>query len=574
MEKGRIDKEKMMNLEEITDFSEILPEEVTGSVIAPTEDMFDNLMNRVSAENEMVHNIVNAKDSAAEVFGEVELNEIDNSEINPRGKDLELGVNFMDYQGDEMKTNEKKEEVKVESNEDIGLDLLIDSEDTVKENVKVTPVIESNVIEDDSMKPEKDTMIKFEENKAIESEKVEELDEIDRDLENLANEEPVKPEVKEEVKDEEPEVLSKEEIDEDLLAELDDEKNIEKAMKELDEEDDKILKKIREEVSTKIKAINNPIDISTYTFSKKVKKTPNIMLKKAISSNHFTWLQSESQKPVVVTELTGTELINININNKPESMSEYAFTLQFLNTIYKHIQSPKAGSMNEWAKATPSTDLDDFFFAIYGAVYGKANHMFYSCDNTDCNNAWMTESISMRKLFKTENEEKVKSILNSTVTKAQSESIKVVSVQVSDDWVFTIKIPSIYNVYIESGMLTQDDHEKFGNVLPTLFCIDSIYYINKEEKSLEELEFKHYDTPEKTTRYRYRLLYKALGTLSPDQESILDAAIFKLNESREKLITYVIPEVTCEKCGQVIPEREITAQELLFTRHQFGAMRN
>lgn len=338
------------------------------------------------------------------------------------------------------------------------------------------------------------------------------------------------------------------------------------------------LENIKKAVTATINPIKNPISLETFKINSKVKKTPSSILKKTLIKNHATWINSGTMKSIVMTEFTGPELIKINRQFMPE-YGRATWLGNMLKIIYDHVQSPKPMSVNEWAKTTLLTDLDDIFFTVFAATYGTSCLSYYDCPK--CKHSWMAEGLTLKDYYNVLNEEKFKAAVNRRLSKDEVENIEVTLVQVTDDLVFGIKPITLWNAFHELPIV-----ETISDEIEMLFQIDDIYAINRETNSLEGVDFKTYPDPDKTIRARYKYIGKFVDSLSPDQVGVLGAAINEMNSKYEQLVQYKIPATICPECGTHIDEETIiktteqlaeplpmSAEVLLFIRHQLGITR-
>jgi hypothetical protein len=68
---------------------------------------------------------------------------------------------------------------------------------------------------------------------------------------------------------------------------------------------------------------------------------------------------------------------------------------------------------------------------------------------------------------------------------------------------------------------------------------------------------------------------KVLNTLNIDQFGPVKAYVADLITRRDKTgFSYILPEMSCPHCGTKIDELSTSAEELLFTRYQLGALVN
>jgi hypothetical protein len=81
------------------------------------------------------------------------------------------------------------------------------------------------------------------------------------------------------------------------------------------------------------------------------------------------------------------------------------------------------------------------------------------------------------------------------------------------------------------------------------------------------------DNNVKSTKSRIQQFAKVLSTLSIDEFGTIRPFVNAI-ATRSNGISYIIPECTCPKCGKVVEEVATTAEEMLFTRYQLGALVN
>lgn len=549
MEKKKVNMGELKELNE-SQLKEILPDKelpaegTEGSEILPHEADFDRLFERIDAENTELHKAYLQNQYEQSVAEGLEDDDTGLDELvdgYDEDVNIEKRIRIKNSPTDNKDIEEKKDEEEV--SEKVEDEILIDT--------NTLPKVKFN-------KPE----VKRVESDKIVIEKTLD-DEFDADLSDLEDDDT------EVVKIDKEDKLNDMDVD---LSDLEDDNHV-----TVDSEVDEAYERLKREATEKISPIDNVVDLSKFKISTKVKKTPSLMLRNAVKSNFYTWVCSISKKPITMSEMTGTEIMNLN---RDSGDNTYAYVLNMLNTIFDHIISPKPDTMLEWAKTMPTNDLNDIFFAIYGAVYGKSNRVYTSCDKdgvngTGCGNAWVTHSLDMSELYETKHQDEIDKILNTEVTKYEASMIDVTLLQVTDDWAFALKQPSIYNSYIEPHHLGTEIN-KYDNILHILMCIDSIYYINGNTNELEEIEFKSFNNPEKRTKAKYRQLKKFLDALTSDQTANLTKAINEIIEesNNQALATYQLPGGVCPKCGNKIEPTTMSADELLFIRLQLGNMRN
>lgn len=523
------------------------PEEEPKSIMMPDDSAYQALFDRIDAENAAVHE--QYTDSIMEEMLEKELEDDDSEAV----ADLAAGANKDD--------DDIYEDLNIEASYtsvDTGIDAIMDD----KPMKEVGP----------EMEPEVKRVVK------VEEPTVEPVVKKAEDTVTVTEEVVIKP-VQEPVPEpritSSPEPITSDIVDDDLDIDEDAAKaEVEKAVKA----DEERLQNIRKAVSATINPIKNPISLETFKINSKVKKTPSSILKKTLIKNHATWINSGTAKSIVMTEFTGPELIKINRHLMPEYGKSTALG-NMLKIMYDHVQSPKASSVNEWAKTTLLTDLDDIFFTIFAATYGTSCLSYYDCPK--CKHSWMAEGLTLKDYYNILNEEKFKAAVNRRLAKDEVDVIEETLVQVTDDLVFGIKPITLWNAFHELPIV-----ETISDELELLFQIEDIYAINRETNSLEGVDFKTYPDPDKTIRAKYKYINKFVDSLSPDQIGVLGAAINEMNSNFEQLVQYKIPGTICPECGTHIDEETIvkstedsqnpipmSAETLLFIRHQLGITR-
>lgn len=516
-------------------------EEEPEQLLQPTDDMYDRLIKRIDAENAAVH------EEYLESALEEELMNNENSDDSETERRIHDSVEIED-------------DIDIKpisyNSIDMGLDILMDKTDDENSMTDVGP----------DMEPEVKRVVKVEE---------ETIPELQPMLDPIPQPEPISESIPEPVEEEipptpaVPSALEEDDIDLDL-----EDENKDGISDDERKEAEERLKRLQEEVSKKIKPVKNPIPLNTFKINHKVKRTPSSIFKKALIKNHATWITSGSKKSITITEFTGPEILKINRSLAPE-VGRLTWYGNMLNTIYSHIQSSKPKSVNEWAKTTLVSDLDDIYFAIYAATYGTSNINYYDCDK--CKHAWMSDSMALNKFYKVKDEDKFKNALSNNISSSTANEIEVTLVQVTDDLVFAIRPMTLWNVFHELPIIGDTSYEN----IDILIQIETIYAINMEDSSLEEIDFKSYPDPDKTIKARYKYMDKFVNSLKPDQVALLVAAITEMNAKYETLVDYIIPETICPECGSHIDSQETTVDNspisgelLLFMRHQLGAMRS
>jgi hypothetical protein len=236
--------------------------------------------------------------------------------------------------------------------------------------------------------------------------------------------------------------------------------------------------------------------------------------------------------------------------------------------IYKHIVSEKP-SFDKWLETTRFTDLDHIYFCLYKATFSGSNFLHYECPH--CKDVFIKD-VDFNDLIVYPNDEvkeKMQTIMQSgNSTPAEYE---VTLNQISDEYVFALRNPSVYNLVIEMSGLSDEFLTKYSDLMDIIVYIDNVYRININNHTLDPIDLRpDKDSQAKTTARRIQIISKIIRTLPSENYYELRKHISEVYPNLTS-VTYQIPECTCEKCSTKIPATAIEAQTLLFMRHQLGA---
>lgn len=333
------------------------------------------------------------------------------------------------------------------------------------------------------------------------------------------------------------------------------------------EEEKKMLENMQGQIDTIIKPFNNIIDLKSFTIATKPRSAANV-LKTIEPGPTATWVLLDSQVPFTCTALGAVEIENLNPNNMNEQNGRIDALKQMYGTLFKHYTSPnKPEYLEAWLKTISYSDHDNLIFGIYKATYGHSNFITYACDKckeVKIENVPISDCI---KYTDDDTKSEVEHILKYGDPSHKSE-IKSTIIQVSDSLAISIKSPSIYNIVFEFGVLDAEFTSKFSNALGIVAYIEDIYQIDMTTMQLVPIRVN--EDPQnitKSVKRRIRSKVEILKGLTPDQYQILTTEINKLSKNAER-ISYHQPAYTCKKCGNVIEQVEMSAQEMLFIRHQ------
>lgn len=340
-----------------------------------------------------------------------------------------------------------------------------------------------------------------------------------------------------------------------------------------EEDGNRIVRELATQIKCAVKPTTNKVDLSSFKIAKKPISAMKVMKINNATTSTADWVLLSANRSISASALTGTEIINLNRENHSRAKSRLNVFKDIFNIIYNHIIDSNKGDFETWLKTTRFLDLEHIYFALYKATFNGSNFIHYTCPNAKCEKGVFLKDIDfddMVKYNKDEIKDKVAEILSRDTT-TYSTDYDVDLVQVSDNYVFGIRIPSIWNVIIETSSLSESFLAKYGDLIDTVSFIDSIYFINHATRELELIDTKPDKNDQtKTTARKIRVFNDIIKTLTSDQFFELRSKIMALSEENDN-ITYRIPGATCPYCGTEIEANEMSPDNMLFTRHQLGA---
>lgn len=342
---------------------------------------------------------------------------------------------------------------------------------------------------------------------------------------------------------------------------------------ESEEEQKEMLRSMKQQVEDVIKPFTNVIDLKGFKIATRAKSAADV-LKTVSEGPTATWVLLDSGCPFTCTSLGAVEIENLDPEKLNRQNGRIDALKQMYGTLFRHYASPnKPATLEEWLKTISFSDQDNLIFGYYKATFGQSNLITYACDK--CKEVKI-KNVPIEDCVKYDNDETKKEVENilkfgDTTFKP---TIKSKLVQVSDTLAVSIKNPSIYNIVFEFGVLDADFTSKFADVLGTVGFIEDMYEIDVYNHQLIPIKVK--EDPKnltKSVKRRIRSKVEILKGLTPDQYNILLSEIAEQSKNSSR-ISYRQPEYTCEKCGNKIEEVEMSAQNLLFTRHQLALIKN
>lgn len=361
-----------------------------------------------------------------------------------------------------------------------------------------------------------------------------------------------------------------------LLKDLDliEEEEIEPAAEGSDEEDEKILESVKAQIKERIDPIRKSIDISKFTISKKAVSAQKVM-KLAVRSHQTVadWMLYSAKRPISVTGLSGPEILKLNPDNS--SRNRLNTFKDMYHIIYDHIVDGNKPEFETWLKQTNFIDLQHIYFALYMATFGNSNFVNYECPK--CKKVFIKD-IKIEDMIEYADDEtrnKVRQILRMDTTSPKKDEYNVDIVQVSNNYAFALKTPSIWNVIIETASLPDKFLDKYADLIDVVSYIDSIYIIDEVNSTLIPIDYKIDPNDQaKTSSRRIQAFYNVIRTLSSEDYYHLRNTIMDYDKDSSS-VSYLLPAATCPDCAEEIPaNRNITSEQLVFTRHQLAAIAN
>ena len=495
---------------------------------------------------------------------------------------------LIDFENENVPISEMEKSVAVVSDDDILSSLNKNKEEdnqmsnTEEEKVEETVQVEENIDFDldEEESVEEETIEESDDEEPVEDN---EEEDVLNNLDDVSTDEPTE-EAK--VEEEKPKKVEKPDIDlevtqventgNDIINDIDESLEIEEEDTPESEDDSAaILQKLKDLATERLKPVAKRLDISSFTVIKQpISNTKQFNVNPVKAAK---WVLMNQEATVMMKEFTGAELERLREFTQDGVKSVSAITKRY-KLIYDHIDSPKPASFETWLKTTPFSDEDNYFFAIYIASFKEANYIPRDCSDQDsCKETWLTENINIMDMVKFEDEEaknKFKRIYQEEDSSTTKAGLYVSErVALSNTVAVSFREPSIYT-RIELASLDAEFREKYSAILEYVPYIDSLYLIDQEMGTLTPVGYKSFaDNNVKTTKSKIQQFAKVLSTLSIDEFGTIRPFVNTI-ATRTNGLSYIIPECTCPKCNKIVEEVTTTAEELLFTRYQLGALVN
>lgn len=339
--------------------------------------------------------------------------------------------------------------------------------------------------------------------------------------------------------------------------------------------DDELVNKLRKMATEKLKPKHAAIDISNFAIGKASVKNINPVI--SIKENKIAkWVLINQEQIVLMREFSGVELQTFVETANANNATNFSRRMRLL---YNHIESPKPSTFETWLKCTPYSDLDHYYFGVYVASFNGANYMPIDCaGGTKCSEGtFVSDDVPIMNLVKFTKDDvkaKFKKIYKEESTVANPEGKFVYNiVPVNDSIAIGFKEPMLYD-FIETVSVDDTFARKYGSVINLVPYINEFYVINQASGTLDPVGYSEFPgNASKTYRSKIRKYNTLLSYLSSDEYSMIEAYANDIRD-RDDGIKYITPSLTCPYCGTESQEIDMSAETLVFTRYQLGALVN
>ena len=329
---------------------------------------------------------------------------------------------------------------------------------------------------------------------------------------------------------------------------------------------------IKEEVSSRLG--KKKVDLTKFKFAQKAMSAQKVM-KLAVTGhqNIADWILPMANRTISMTGLSGPEILKLDPSNS--NRNRLNTFKDMYGVLYKHVVDANKPDFETWLKQLRFGDMQHVYFAAYMATFNGSSFINYSCPH--CKNLFIHDiDFSDAVVYKDdETKQKVKDLLKMDSTTQNADGYEVDLVQVSDNYAFGIRTPSVWNTVMEIATLSDKFLEQHADLIDMIAYIDTIYLIDYDNDELIPVDVKpdHNDMG-KTVARRVKSLHDIISTLSSDEYMTIRSAINDLDTSADD-ISYRLPGCTCPKCNKEIPaNNNFTPEQMLFTRHQLAAIAN
>ena len=370
----------------------------------------------------------------------------------------------------------------------------------------------------------------------------------------------------------------------DLIKELgldddDEEAEVENVSSDNSDSDEKakseeLFEEVKAQIKERVDPIRKSIDISKFTISKKAVSAQKVM-KMAVKAHQTVadWVLYSVGKPISASGLSGAEILKMN--TQVTNRNRLNTFKDVYHIMYDHIIDANKPDFEAWLRKTNFVDIQHIYFALYMATFGHSNFMNYECEK--CKKVFI-QDVKIEDMIEYATDDvklKVANMLRQDSTTSSKDEYDVDIVQISNTYAFAIKSPSIWSVIMETASLPDKVLEKYSDLIDIVSYIDGVYIINEATSELVPIDYKvDPNDVAKTAARRIKTFYDVISSLSSEDYYHLRNIIADYDKNSND-ISYIIPEAICPECGAKIPaNREVTADSLVFTRHQLAAIGN
>ena len=356
---------------------------------------------------------------------------------------------------------------------------------------------------------------------------------------------------------------------ESLIKDLDAEEKL-----DVEDDDEDTAEEIRarfKESLTSVKIARDAIDIGKFKIRKTAVSSASALSNinnRSRDQKSADWALYYTGRSMKFAESRGPELdaLRKTINNS-NGVNGVIASLRF---IYEHTIDANKPSFEAWCKLIRTEDIESLYFGLYRACYADANLVARACiGKNGCKKTSLidTDINTMVKFDDDKVKEKFYSILNKDTT-TETQTFESELIQISDDFVISYTMPTLYSTFIQYATLKPEVTDKYSDILNTMAYIDGFFTIDRENQELVPIAIKEYpNNINKTVLSKLKTYTEILKTLTNDQYNILTAKLNNIVQTAK--ITYIYPEATCPECGVTIEEEQIDSMlNLLFTRAQ------
>ena len=332
-----------------------------------------------------------------------------------------------------------------------------------------------------------------------------------------------------------------------------------------------ILEHLKVLATERLKPAAKTMDLSSFS----IVNTPTTNVTpifNATSAKVCKWVLPEQKSVVFMREFSGAELEKLRQYSEENSMDSQN---RRYHMIYDHIQSAKPATFEQWKKATPYIDIDHYFFAVYIASFKDANFLPIDCENPNCRESFLSDDIKIMNMVKFDTKEAKKEFtkLYKSENVVNNRGIYISEViPISENIAIAFRQPSIQDVLEVNTLSTQKMKRDYAAIISHIPYIDKVFFIDQNSKQLVPIAYKEYkENAQKNLKSKLHKYNNIFNTLTADQFGIITAYSSQITE-RNSGMRYVIPAITCPKCGTQTTESNISAENLVFTRYQLAAL--